>query len=116
MGNMLQVLEVEKVKEQLAARNIPDFGPGAVLEVKLAIPENRRRVAVTRGLCIARRNRGIRTTFTIRNHLGTAGGIERTFPLFSPHIEEIRVITQRKVRRAKLYYLRNRQPREYRIS
>lgn len=46
-----------------------------------AIPENRRRVAVTRGLCIARRNRGIRTTFTIRNHLGTAGGIERTFPL-----------------------------------
>lgn len=46
-----------------------------------AIPENRRRVATTKGLCIARRNRGIRTTFTIRNHLGAAGGIERTFPL-----------------------------------
>lgn len=66
-----------------AANRSPFVATLAELSARLmqAIPENRRRVAITKGLCIARRNRGIRTTFTIRNHLGTAGGIERTFPL-----------------------------------
>ena len=111
-----------------------------------SVPENRRRVAVVQGICIARRNRAWRTTFTIRNHIGTAGGIERTFPLcaylrsscvlflvvgsplscscrrlcvlgrYSPNIQEIVVLDSKRVHRAKLYYLRERQPKEYRVS
>lgn len=57
-----------------------------ILVVAQSVPENRRRVAVVKGTCIARRNRGWRTTFTIRNHIGNAGGIERTFPLCAPHL------------------------------
>lgn len=115
MGFMLQELEKERVQEEGLAKNFPVFGPGDSLELKLSVPENRRRVAVVKGTCIARRNRGWRTTITIRNHIGNAGGIERTFPLYSPHIQEIKVLATKKVRRAKLYYLRDRQPKEYRI-
>lgn len=116
MANMLTVLEDEKVKEAMAARNIPDFNSGDSLQIKLAVPQNQRRSTVMKGLCIAKRNRGLRTSFTIRNHMGTAGGIERTFPLFSPHIESITVLARNRRRRAKLYFLRDRSPKEYRVA
>lgn len=115
MGFMLLELEKERMLQEGAAKKLPEFGPGDSLELKLSVPENRRRVAIVKGTCIAKRNRGWRTSFTIRNHIGGAGGIERTFPLYSPHIQEITVLTQKKVRRAKLYYLRDRVPKEYRV-
>mmetsp|Transcript_15891 Transcript_15891/g.47813 ORF Transcript_15891/g.47813 Transcript_15891/m.47813 type:complete len:320 (-) Transcript_15891:400-1359(-) len=116
MGHMLTVLEDERVKEAMASRNIPDFRPGDSLELKVAIPQNKRRVAIVKGICIEKRNRAMRSSFTIRNQLGTVGPIERTFPLYSPHIQEITVLKRGDVRRAKLFYLRDRQPKEYKVG
>lgn len=81
MGHLLQVLEREKQAEAQAARQHPDFSAGDFLELKLSVPENKRRTTVFKGICIARRNRGWRTSFTVRNFVGNSGGIERTFPL-----------------------------------
>ncbi|KAK9810730.1 hypothetical protein WJX73_003544 [Symbiochloris irregularis] len=113
MGHLLQVLEKEQEMKTAELKGFPDFGPGDVLEVKLEVPENRRREAVFKGLCISKRRRGWRTVFTLRNHIANAGPIERTFPLYSPIIQSLKLIEHRKVRRAKLYYLRNANPREY---
>lgn len=76
-----QTLESEREQELAAQLQRPEFGPGDVVELKLSVPENKRRVAVFKGICIARRNRSLRTSFTLRNIFGGAGGIERTFPL-----------------------------------
>jgi len=81
MGHMLEVLEKEKEMEAKATTQHPDFGPGDFLELKLSVPENKRRTTLFKGICIARRNRGWRTTFTLRNFIGNSGGIERSFPL-----------------------------------
>jgi large subunit ribosomal protein L19 len=77
----LQTLEAERERELAADMQRPDFCPGDVIELKLSVPENKRRVTTFKGICIAKRNRSIRTTFTLRNIYGAAGGIERTFPL-----------------------------------
>ncbi|KAK2080593.1 hypothetical protein QBZ16_000447 [Prototheca wickerhamii] len=114
-GFMLSVLEQEKVEALNKERKIPEFGPGSVVELKLSVPENKRRVTTFKGLCIARTNKALRTTFTLRNFIGPAA-VERTFPLYSPHIQEIKVTEQRRVRRAKLFYMRERVPREYRVA
>lgn len=119
MGHMLLVLEKEKEEEARAARTYPDFKPGDMLELKLSIPQNKGRETVFKGICIAKRNRGWRTSFTLRNVIGNHGGIERSFPLYSPHIKDLRLLDSRKkkkYRRSKLYYLRNLQPKEYRIT
>jgi len=116
MGFMLQELEKEKEVEAMRLKNYPSFGSGAVLEVGLVVPENKGRPATFKGICIARRNRGYRTSFTMRNHMGNVGAVERTFPLYSPTIQSIKVLDQRRVRRAKLYYLRERNPKEYRVA
>lgn len=81
MGYMMQVLEKEKENEAQAQLARPDFRPGDFLELKLSVPENKRRTTLFKGICIARRNRGWRTSFTLRNFIGSSGGIERTFPL-----------------------------------
>ena len=97
----------------------PTFGPGDLLELKLSVPENKRRATIFKGICIARRNRGWRTSFTLRNFIGNSGGIERSFPLYSPHVLEIKVLKvagRKKYRRAKLYFLRDVQPKEYRVQ
>ncbi|PSC71620.1 50S ribosomal L19 [Micractinium conductrix] len=114
MQHLLTTLEEEKEAALSAELQQPEFGPGDLVELKLSVPENKRRVTVFRGVCIARRNRSVRTTFTLRNIYGAAGGIERTFPLYSPHITEIKVVERRKVRRAKLFYLRDRTAKELR--
>ncbi|KAK9810500.1 hypothetical protein WJX72_011839 [[Myrmecia] bisecta] len=115
MGHLMQVLEGEMAVAAAAQKNLPDFGPGDVVQLKLAVPENKRRVSFMKGLCIARFNRGWRTSFTLRNFITGGGGLERTFPLYSPTIQEITVLKRQRTRRAKLYYLRDRQPREYRV-
>jgi large subunit ribosomal protein L19 len=81
MGHLLSVLEKEKEKAAAQERNFPDFKAGDVLEVKLSIPENKRRTTTFKGLCIAKFNKGWRTSFTVRNFIGSSGGLERTFPL-----------------------------------
>eukprot|EP00891_Asterochloris_glomerata_P002348 jgi/Astpho2/2348/gw1.00044.155.1_t len=106
MGYMMQVLEQEQQEAADTAKSFPDFQAGDELEVILTVPENQRKPATVRGLCISRNNRGVRTSFTLRNFLGNAGGIERTFPLYSPHVQSIKVLRSQHVRRAKLYYLR----------
>ncbi|EFN58486.1 hypothetical protein CHLNCDRAFT_140511 [Chlorella variabilis] len=114
MQHLLTTLEAERESEMAAELRRPVFGPGDVIELRLSVPENKRRVTVFKGICIARRNRSVRTTFTLRNIYGASGGIERTFPLYSPHITEMKVLSSRKVRRAKLYYLRQRTAKELR--
>ena len=119
MGHMLIVLEKEKEEEAKAARAFPNFKAGDMLELKLSIPQNKGRETIFKGICIAKRNRGWRTSFTLRNVIGNLGGIERSFPLYSPHIKDLRLLDARKrkkYRRSKLYYLRNLQPKEYRIT
>jgi large subunit ribosomal protein L19 len=81
MGHLMQMLEKEKEQESLLQLERPEFGPGDLLELKLSVPENKRRATVFKGICIARRNRGWRTSFTVRNFIGSSGGIERSFPL-----------------------------------
>ncbi|DBA96056.1 TPA: hypothetical protein ACH3X1_001555 [Trebouxia sp. C0004] len=81
MGFLLQTLEAEQAAATDKFRKLPEFGPGDTIEVKVAVPENRRKVALMKGVVIARKNRGWQSAFTIRNYLGNAGGIERTFPL-----------------------------------
>mmetsp|Transcript_9707 Transcript_9707/g.35551 ORF Transcript_9707/g.35551 Transcript_9707/m.35551 type:complete len:268 (-) Transcript_9707:108-911(-) len=83
-----------------------DFKAGDILALKLIIPENRRKVASFKGICIARRNRGLGSSFTLRN-VFNGMPIERQFPLYSPHLLEVKKVGSRRVRRAKLYYLRN---------
>jgi len=119
MGHLLQVLEKEKEEAAQQELDRPEFGPGDLIELTLSVPENKRRTTVFKGICIAKRNRGWRTSFTLRNFIGNSGGIERTFPLYSPHVLEIKVVRaagRKKYRRAKLYFLRNRQPKEYRVA
>ena len=116
MGHLLSVLEKEKEDEARASGSYPDFKAGDHIELKLSIPQNKGRETVFKGICIAKRNRGWRTSFTLRNFIGNNGGIERSFPLFSPHIKEFKVLREgQRVRRSKLYYLRNVQPKVYRI-
>jgi len=116
MGFLLQTLDAEQAAAVDKSRKLPEFNPGDVVEVKMAVPENRRKVALMKGVVIAKKNRGWQSAFTIRNYLGNAGGIERTFPLYSPSLLGLTVLEHRPVRRAKLYYLRNRKPSEYRVQ
>lgn len=117
MGHLMQLLEKERELEVLEEKKHPEFNPGDAVELKLVVPENKRRTTYFKGVCIAKRNRGWRSSFTLRNHLPGGGGIERTFPLYSPHILEIKLIraARRRIRRAKLYYLRDVQPKEYKV-
>jgi large subunit ribosomal protein L19 len=115
MGHLLSVLEKEMEEEARSSSSFPDFKPGDHLELRLSVPQNKGRETAFKGICIAKRNRGWRTSFTLRNFIGNNGGVERSFPLYSPHIKELKVLRQGKARRAKLYYLRDVQPKMYRI-
>eukprot|EP00890_Picochlorum_soloecismus_P000754 jgi/Picsp_1/167/NSC_00167-R1_protein len=119
MGYMLTVLEKEKEEEAMKNKGFPPFRPGDMIELKLSIPQNKGRETTFKGICISKRNRGWRTSFTLRNFIGNSGGIERSFPLYSPHIIDLKLIEtqkKKKYRRSKLYYLRNVQPKAYRIA
>jgi len=119
MGYMLTVLEKEKEEEAMGRKQYPPFQPGDMIELKLSIPQNKGRETTFKGICISKRNRGWRTSFTLRNFIGNSGGIERSFPLYSPHIIDLKLIEtqkKKKYRRSKLYYLRNVQPKAYRIA
>lgn len=80
-----------------------------------AVPENKRKESTIKGICMGRTNRGPRSTFRIRNHINLVGTFERTFPVYSPHIKSIKVVESRKVNRTKLYYLRDKPIKEYKV-
>jgi large subunit ribosomal protein L19 len=99
-----------------AQRQFPDFRPGDTIRVHIKVVEgDSERVQVFEGTCLGRRGRGDGASFTVRK-VSFGVGVERTFPLFSPHIEKIEVMMSGKVRRAKLYYLRGLSGRAARLS
>jgi len=114
--NLIQTLEKEEKDRLLAVRAIPDFQPGDTLRVNVKIKEGEReRVQAYEGVCIARQGGGINESFTVRK-ISFGEGVERLFPLHSPNIESIEVKRRGVVRRAKLYYLRDRRGKSARIA
>ncbi|XP_058736405.1 large ribosomal subunit protein bL19c-like isoform X2 [Vicia villosa] len=105
--HIMQILDKEAVEEVKGQREMPDIKPGYIVQLKVEVPENKRRVSIIKGIVIARRNAGLNTTFRIRRMVAGVG-IESLFPLYSPNIKEIKVLDKKKVRRAKLYYLRDK--------
>ena len=104
------------VAKILTNKKIPDFGPGDTIKVGVRIVEGKKeRVQFFEGVCIARKNRDINSSFTVRK-ISFGEGVERTFALYSPVVDSIKVIRSGKVRRAKLYYLRDRTGKSARIA
>ncbi len=112
--NMIQTLEAEQIKA--LARDIPDFSAGDTIRVGYKVTEGTRsRVQAYEGVCIGRNNgHGIAASFTVRK-ISFGEGVERVFPLHSPNIDSITVVRRGKVRRAKLYFLRERRGKSARI-
>ena len=109
--NLIQMLEAETVAALSEGKNIPEFRPGDTLRVGVKVIEgDRTRVQAFEGVCIARSNKGVGSSFTVRK-ISFGEGVERVFPLYSPAIDSIEV-----VRRAKLYYLRGRTGKSARIA
>jgi large subunit ribosomal protein L19 len=114
--NIIKQLEQEESARLLAVRAIPDFQAGDTLRVNVKIKEGEReRVQAYEGVCIARAGAGIHESFTVRK-ISFGEGVERLFPLLSPNIESIEVKRRGVVRRAKLYYLRDRRGKSARIA
>ncbi len=114
--NVIQQIEQQQVAALTQSRAIPDFRPGDTVRVNVRVIEgNRERVQAFEGVCIARRNRSVNSSFTVRK-ISYGEGVERVFPLYSPRIDSIDVVRRGKVRRAKLYYLRGRRGKSARIA
>jgi large subunit ribosomal protein L19 len=113
--NLIQQLEKEQYDKLTAGRDIPDFGPGDTVIVNVKVVEgDRSRVQAYEGVCIGRAGSGINENFTVRK-ISYGEGVERVFPVLSPMIDSIKVVRRGKVRRAKLYYLRNLRGKSARI-
>src|SRR5882757_7307216 len=113
--NIIQTLEKEQVEKLAKGREIPDFGPGDTLLVNVKVIEGEKtRVQAYEGVCIGRSGRGLHESFTVRK-ISYGEGVERVFPVMSPMIDSIKVVRRGKVRRAKLYYLRNLRGKSARI-
>ena len=106
----------ENVKKTLTKKKIPEFSAGDTIKVGVRIVEGKReRIQYFEGVCIAKKNRNINSSFTVRK-ISFGEGVERTFALYSPIVGSIKVIRSGKVKRAKLYYLRDRKGKSARIS
>ena len=111
MSNIIQQIESEQLKG-----DIPDFGPGDQVRVQVRVKEgNRERLQAYEGVVIAKKNRGLNSSFTVRK-IASGEGVERVFQTHSPLIAEISVLRRGDVRRAKLYYLRERSGKAARIK
>ena len=114
--DIIQTLEKEQADRLAAARAIPDFQPGDTLQVNVKVKEGERtRVQAYEGVCIARSGAGINESFTVRK-ISYGEGVERVFPVYSPMVESVEIVRRGKVRRAKLYYLRDRSGKSARIK
>ena len=106
----------EAVKKIVSSKKIADFSPGDTIKVGVKIIEGKReRVQYFEGVCIAKKNRDINSSFTVRK-ISFGEGVERTFALYSPNVSSIKIVRSGKVRRAKLYYLRDRKGKSARIA
>ncbi len=114
--NMIEAYEAAEIARLSAARTVPDFSPGDTLRVSVRVVEGERtRTQAFEGVCIARKNSGLNSNFTVRK-ISYGEGVERVFPLHAPTIAEILVLRRGDVRRAKLYYLRGRRGKSARIA
>jgi large subunit ribosomal protein L19 len=115
-ANIIEALRKEEADRLLAVRKIPEFRPGDTVRVNVKIKEGEReRVQAYEGVCIARSGQGIDESFTVRK-ISFGEGVERVFPILSPMIDSIEVKRRGVVRRAKLYYLRDRRGKSARIA
>lgn len=113
--NLIQTLEKEQITKFLETKTIPEFRAGDTVRVGVKVVEgDRSRVQNYEGVCIARSNRAMGSSFTVRK-ISFGEGVERVFPLYSPNIDSIEVVRRGVVRRAKLYYLRGRSGKSARI-
>jgi large subunit ribosomal protein L19 len=114
--NLIEQLDKEQMAKLSAGKQIPDFGPGDTVLVNVKVIEGERsRVQAYEGVCIGRAGAGLNENFTVRK-ISYGEGVERVFPLYSPMIDSIHVVRRGKVRRAKLYYLRQRRGKSARIG
>ena len=114
--NLIETLEREAIDALIEARPVPEFRPGDTLRVGVKVVEgDRTRVQNFEGVCIARANKALGSSFTVRK-ISFGEGVERVFPLYSPSIDSIEVVRRGAVRRAKLYYLRGRTGKSARIA
>lgn len=114
--NIIAELEAAQAAKLLAGKTIPSFQPGDTVIVNVKVKEGERtRVQAYEGVCIARNGGGLNESFTVRK-ISYGEGVERVFPVFSPNIESIKLVRRGKVRRAKLYYLRDRRGKSARIA
>jgi large subunit ribosomal protein L19 len=112
----IEEINQSNVKKILAEKKIPEFFPGDIIKVGVRITEGKRdRIQYFEGVCIAKKNRSINSSFTVRK-ISFGEGVERTFALFSSIVDSIKVIRSGEVRRAKLYYLRDRTGKSARIA
>ena len=112
----IEEINQNNVKKILSEKKIPDFFPGDVVKVGVRITEGKKeRIQYFEGVCIAKKSRDLNSSFTVRK-ISFGEGVERTFPLFGTVIDSIKVIRSGKVRRAKLYYLRDRTGKSARIA
>ncbi len=114
--NIIENIEKEQMEKLLAGKELPNFKPGDTLKVHTKVKEgDRERIQVYEGVCIARKNDGLNSSFTVRK-ISFGEGVERVFPLYSPNVAKIEVSRIGKVRRAKLYFLRALRGRSARIA
>ncbi|MCW8836430.1 MAG: 50S ribosomal protein L19 [Rhodospirillales bacterium] len=114
--NIIQELEQEQIAKLSENREIPAFASGDTVKVHVKVIEGEReRIQVFEGVCIARKNAGLNSSFTVRK-LSFGEGVERVFPLYSPNVAKVDVVRRGDVRRAKLYYLRGRTGKSARIA
>ena len=114
--NIIENIDKSSIEKSTSDENIPSFAPGDTLRVHVKVIEGEReRIQVFEGVCIARKNRSINSSFTVRK-ISYGEGVERVFPLYSPILDKIEVTKRGDVRRAKLYYLRGRRGKSARIA
>ena len=114
--NLIQTIEQEEIARLTGGKELPEFQPGDTVIVNVKVVEGERsRVQAYEGVCIARDGGGLQQSFTVRK-ISYGEGVERVFPLYSPLIDSIKVVRRGKVRRAKLYYLRDRRGKSARIA
>lgn len=114
--NIIENIEKEQMEKLTAGKNLPNFKPGDTLKVHTKVKEgDRERIQIYEGVCIARKNDGLNSSFTVRK-ISFGEGVERVFPLYSPNVAKIEVARIGKVRRAKMYFLRSLRGRSARIA
>ena len=114
--DIIQKLEAEQIAKLTEQKSVPDFRPGDTLKIDVKVVEGtRERIQAYEGVCIARSNKGINSSFTVRK-ISYGEGVERIFPLYSPIVDKITVVRKGRVRRAKLYYLRGLRGKAARIA